>query len=402
MAGSTSGQVGLTDGSGIIFDLSRENSTFVGNYTLSRPLVLAELINAGLDPLAINTSVGAGYTTGNGIAGWKIEGNVIANGQDGISEIEITLSGSAAAVGGSGTFSLVPDSSTLSGWSVAKAAAFGGLNIILGAQGQLLGFSVGKSGQIQAGYFLDWQPVDGVNSSIGIEMTVSQGLLFGGVSGNGGISFDTTNLISDVSQLTADQAVDLFTTLYDNGINPVLEPSTLEKFLNPLVGLLSVIEPLSERRQAALDRFLESIGLDSCFGPKVAIDMWPLDPTLAPEPANPHRIYDQEAIFAKTWKKPINQIEVGDIVLSFDDKGNMVPGYVQRIFQNDAKILLNFHGTRVTPGHVYYRADSKKSHKFELLIDILRDDGVIQHQDGTLIRAATNVPVDSPRDGFVK
>ncbi|MEO1324943.1 MAG: hypothetical protein AAFV59_18280, partial [Pseudomonadota bacterium] len=222
------------------------------------------------------------------------------------------------------------------------------------------------------------------------------------VSGNGGISFDTTNLISDVSQLTADQAVDLFTTLYDNGINPVLEPSTLEKFLNPLVGLLSVIEPLSERRQAALDRFLESIGLDSCFGPKVAIDMWPLDPTLAPEPANPHRIYDQEAIFAKTWKKPINQIEVGDIVLSFDDKGNMVPGYVQRIFQNDAKILLNFHGTRVTPGHVYYRADSKKSHKFELLIDILRDDGVIQHQDGTLIRAATNVPVDSPRDGFVK
>lgn len=33
---------------------------------------------------------------------------------------------------------------------------------------------------------------------------------------------------------------------------------------------------------------------------------------------------------------------------------------------------------------------------------MLRDDGVIQKQDGTLIRAATNVPVDSPRDGFVR
>ena len=127
--------------------------------------------------------------------------------------------------------------------------------------------------------------------------------------------------------------------------------------------------------------------------------MWPLDPDLKP---GPDGIYDQDAVRAKIWKKPIELIEVGDIVVSFDDNDNLVPGPVTRTFQNDAKILLNFHGTRVTPGHVYYRPDSKKSYKYETLIDVLRDDGVIKHQDGTLIRAATNVPVDSARDGFVK
>ncbi len=136
-----------------------------------------------------------------------------------------------------------------------------------------------------------------------------------------------------------------------------------------------------------------------CFGPEVPIDMWPLDPDLKP---GPDGIYDQDAVRAKVWKKPIKLIQVGDLVVSFDDDGNLVPGPVTRTFQNNAKILLNFHGTRVTPGHVYYRPDSKKSYKYETLIDVLRDDGVIQKQDGTLIRAATNVPVDSPRDGFVR
>ena len=89
-------------------------------------------------------------------------------------------------------------------------------------------------------------------------------------------------------------------------------------------------------------------------------------------------------------------------MVSFDGQGNLVPGPVTRTFQNNAKILLDFHSTRVTPGHVYYRPDSKKSYKFETLIDILRDDGVIKRQDGALIRAATNVPVGSAGDGFVR
>lgn len=140
-------------------------------------------------------------------------------------------------------------------------------------------------------------------------------------------------------------------------------------------------------------------GHEQCFGSEVPIDMWPLDLSLEP---GPDGIYDQDEVRAKVWKKPIELIEVGDIVVSFDENDNLVPGPVTRTFKNEAKILLDFHGTRVTPGHVYYRPDSRKPDKFETLIDVLRDDGVIQHQDGTLIRAATNVPVGDPRDGFVK
>lgn len=151
--------------------------------------------------------------------------------------------------------------------------------------------------------------------------------------------------------------------------------------------------------QEAWGQFIANHLNDSCFGPEVPIDMWPLDSDLKP---GPDGIYDQDEVRAKVWKKPIKLIQVGDLVVSFDDDGNLVPGPVTRTFQNNAKILLNFHGTPVTPGHVYYRPDSKKSYKYETLIDVLRDDGVIQKQDGTLIRAATNVPVDSPRDGFVR
>ena len=166
---------------------------------------------------------------------------------------------------------------------------------------------------------------------------------------------------------------------------------------------LALVNQINSETEAGgarnLDYEIPPIPRDSCFGPEVPIDMWPLDPTLKP---GPDGIYDQDEVRAKIWKKPIELIAVGDIVVSFDDNDNLVPGPVTRTFQNNAKILLDFHGTRVTPGHVYYRPDSKKSYKYETLIDVLRDDGVIKHQDGTLIRAATNAPVDSPRDGFVR
>ncbi|WP_193748745.1 hypothetical protein [Leisingera sp. ANG-Vp] len=136
-----------------------------------------------------------------------------------------------------------------------------------------------------------------------------------------------------------------------------------------------------------------------CFAAQTYIDMWPLDNDLK---LGPDGIFDQNEVRSKIWTKPIESIKAGDIVVSFDERGNLVPGPVAQTFQNEAKILLNFHGTHVTPGHVYFRQDSKKSCKFETLIDVLRDDGVIQHQDGSLIRAATNVPVGDPRDGFVK
>lgn len=97
--------------------------------------------------------------------------------------------------------------------------------------------------------------------------------------------------------------------------------------------------------------------------------------------------------------KPIEQVRPDDWVMSFDSKtGDTKPGRVKRTMQNTAKIVLDFHDTFVTPGHVYWCAGGTFEGKFAALIDILRDDGVIQHQDGTLIRAATGCAVGSPDD----
>ena len=185
-------------------------------------------------------------------------------------------------------------------------------------------------------------------------------------------------------------------TAFDGGITETVL-GTPTALINQGFGMVLFSDMTTIRMQATVNKHFRE-GTE-CFGPDVPIDMWPLDPKLKP---GPDGIYDQDEVRAKVWKKPIELIAVGDIVVSFDDNDNLVPGPVTRTFQNNAKILLDFHGTRVTPGHVYYRPDSKKSYKYETLIDVLRDDGVIKHQDGTLIRAATNVPVDSPRDGFVR
>jgi len=134
---------------------------------------------------------------------------------------------------------------------------------------------------------------------------------------------------------------------------------------------------------------------NECFLAGTMIDMWPLDPSIKP---GPNGKYNKEEVLAKVWQKPIEDITPDDWVLSFDKDEDLVPGKVTRTFQNDAKIILDFHGTFVTPGHVYYRHDSNKVDKFEPLIDILRDDGVIQDKDGKLIRAATGCEVGSPDD----
>jgi hypothetical protein len=96
--------------------------------------------------------------------------------------------------------------------------------------------------------------------------------------------------------------------------------------------------------------------------------------------------------------KAIEAIEPGDLVQSFDRNGRLVPGRVTRTFVNESKILLDFHGTLVTPGHVYYCADGQFEGQFAPLIDILRDDGAVQHEDGTTVRAATGCEIGSTAD----
>lgn len=366
---------------------------------IAQPLLWSQLVGSGIDPFSVRQSLGANYTRGNGISGFSVGAEAILDENQSVQEIKISGSIEADFVGGSLSITLQRDVSSPTGFSVTEANGFSGLNIIIGEHGQLLGLTIGRSAGVQAGYFFEWGNDSGSSSSVGVKLNASQGLIVGDLDANSEIQLDTTNIIRDISDFSAEQLTDLFLHAYDNGINPKLEPSILEKLIVPFAGLLSLLEPASERRQEALDLFFEKTGFDSCFGPEILIDMWPLDPDLKP---GVDSIYDQEAVRAKVWKKPIELIEVGDLVVSFDDKDNLVPGPVTRIFQNDTKILLNFHGTRVTPGHVYYRPDSKKSYKYETLIDVLRDDGVIKQQDGTLIRAATNAPVDSSLDGFVK
>ena len=134
--------------------------------------------------------------------------------------------------------------------------------------------------------------------------------------------------------------------------------------------------------------------VDRCFVAGTEIDMWPLDIGTAAT--------HESDVLSHIWHKPIEDIEVGDWVVSFDTEGNLKPSRVSRLFRNDAKIILDFFGTGVTPGHVYLRADGSGRNRFETLIDILRDDGVIETVDKTCIRAATGLSLDDPRDAFVQ
>jgi hypothetical protein len=97
-------------------------------------------------------------------------------------------------------------------------------------------------------------------------------------------------------------------------------------------------------------------------------------------------------------KKAIEEIRPNDWVLSFDKLGILKASRVSRTMQSDAKIILDFHGTFVTPGHVFYCAGGKYEGSFAPLIDILRDDGIVQDEDGTKIRAATGCLVGSEDD----
>ncbi len=100
-------------------------------------------------------------------------------------------------------------------------------------------------------------------------------------------------------------------------------------------------------------------------------------------------------------KKPIEDIRPDDIVTSYDENGNLVPGRVKRTKTNRAKHILDFHGLMVTPGHAFYCADGKFKGQHVPVLDILRSDGAIQKEDGTIIRAATNCRVGSLEDQFV-
>ncbi|PRY94226.1 hypothetical protein [Donghicola tyrosinivorans] len=137
----------------------------------------------------------------------------------------------------------------------------------------------------------------------------------------------------------------------------------------------------------------------NCFKSDTPIQIWPLDPSIKPRADG---TYDEQLVLSKVWEKPICEIRVGDLVVSYDDKdGNLKPGRVLRTFRNEATHILDFWGTGVTPGHAYLCADGVFKDQHVPLMDILRTDGAIMLDDGTLIRAAINCEVGSPEDQFV-
>lgn len=141
-----------------------------------------------------------------------------------------------------------------------------------------------------------------------------------------------------------------------------------------------------------------SVDVDQCFKADTPIQMWPLDPSIKPRADG---IYDGQLVLSKVWEKPISEIKVGDLVISYDDKGRLKPGPVTRTMQNQATHLLDFWNTGVTPGHAYYCADGKFKDQHVPLMDILRTDGAIMRADGTMIRAATNCEVGSMGDMMI-
>lgn len=135
-----------------------------------------------------------------------------------------------------------------------------------------------------------------------------------------------------------------------------------------------------------------------CFISGTAIDMWPKNSTIWP---NLDGQYDEALVLSKVWKKPIEEITADDVVLSYDNEGNLKPGRVRRTFRNTATHILDFWGTGVTLGHAYFCAEGRYKGEHVPIMDILRTDGAIVNGEGDVIRAATGCKVGSVDDRMI-
>ncbi|WP_420863343.1 Hint domain-containing protein [Algirhabdus cladophorae] len=97
-------------------------------------------------------------------------------------------------------------------------------------------------------------------------------------------------------------------------------------------------------------------------------------------------------------QKTIEDVAVDDIVMSYTNTGELVPGRVTKLFSKETTIVLDFHGLHVTPEHVFLCAHGVFDGTHVPLIDILRSDAAVVTQSGQKIRAATGLPVGSEGD----
>ena len=104
-------------------------------------------------------------------------------------------------------------------------------------------------------------------------------------------------------------------------------------------------------------------------------------------------------LMADGQEKPIEDIRVGDMVMSFDPaadqgRGALVPKPVSRTFQNITRSIVDLRGLHMTPGHVCLTDDGR----FETIAEILLRDGILVEADGTRIRARTGAKLGSMED----
>lgn len=60
-----------------------------------------------------------------------------------------------------------------------------------------------------------------------------------------------------------------------------------------------------------------------CFLEDSSVQMWPLDPSIKPRLDGS---YDEELVQSKVWYKRQDQMQVGDLVVSYDKQGRLQPG----------------------------------------------------------------------------
>ena len=137
---------------------------------------------------------------------------------------------------------------------------------------------------------------------------------------------------------------------------------------------------------------------EQCFLEDTSVQMWPLDPSIKPRLDGS---YDEQLVLSKVWYKRQDQMQVGDVVVSYDKLGRMQPGDVTRTMTNIATHILDFWGTGVTPGHAYHCADGSNKGGFAPIMDILRMDGALMRSDGTMFRSTTNCDVGSMGDMMI-
>lgn len=145
------------------------------NITSGIPAIINEVFQGNVPDGEIEASLGASWTKG-GVVGWDVSVAYTPDTQQ--AKLEVSLTG----FGGSGSFAVEgtwdPDSGLFLINDASAFEAFSGVNIIVGDQLEVLGFTYGNTANVKAGVFFDWQEGQSASAHPGIQLSASSGLIF--------------------------------------------------------------------------------------------------------------------------------------------------------------------------------------------------------------------------------